>query len=126
MSDHHDGVILGDFAYRNADGIWVDPSDPAFSLDPVPAAAESLPAIYLFSNARNGDGAAYAMAEDGTVLGQHWCSHWGYMKHDLHDRKDRREACEAHYPNGYRLVVLTEPGSLPPADVLARNKAAVQ
>jgi hypothetical protein len=63
------------------------------------------------------------MAEDGTVLGSHLCSHWGYMRHDLHDRVDRKEACEKHYPDGYRLVVLTEPGSLPPpAEVLARNE----
>ena len=81
---------------------------------------DSLPAIYLFSNSHTGDGVAYAMAEDGTVLGSHWCSHWGYMLHDLHDRRDRREACEAHYPDGYRVVVLG-PSEAPPADVLKRN-----
>lgn len=117
-----DSARLGPDAWRNDAGIWVDPADPAFSPLPTPGAPsdDSLPAIYLFSNARNGDGIAYAMAEDGTVLGSHWCSHWGYMRHDLHDRPDRREACEAHYPDGYRVVVLG-PGELPPADVLERN-----
>ena len=46
----------------------------------------------------------------------------GYMRHDLHDRKDRKEACEAHYPDGYRLVVLG-PSGLPPTEVLDRNRA---
>lgn len=104
-------------------GVKVDPSDPAFNLAPAPVGADSLPVIYLFSNARNGDGPAYAMAEDGTVLGSHWCSHWGYMRHDLHDRLDRKAACEAHYPDGYRLVVLLQPGEMPPPEVLERNKA---
>lgn len=81
-----------------------------------------LPKIYLFSNSSDGDGIAYSIAEDGTVLGSHWCSHWGYMRHDLHDREDRRKTCEAHYPNGYRLVVLG-PNKIPPKKVLNRNKA---
>jgi hypothetical protein len=113
---------LGPGAYRNHEGIWIDPSDPAFSTDQLPEQDEALPAIYLFSNARNGDGIAYAMAQDGTVLGSHWCSHWGYMRHDLHDRPDRKEACEAHYPGGYRLVVLMNPGEVPPPEVIERNR----
>lgn len=104
-------------------GVKIDPNDPSFSLAPSTSAEDpSLPAIYLFSNDRLGDGVAYAMAEDGTVLGTHWCSHWGYMRHDLHDRPDRKAAAEAHYPLGYRLVVLTKSGSLPPAEVLERNR----
>jgi hypothetical protein len=118
---------LSTAAYRNDEGIWIDPNDPAFSL---PATQEDegsdLPKIYLFSNSRNGDGVAYAMAEDGTVLGSHWCSHWGYMRHDLHDRSDRKTACEAHYPDGYAVVVLATPGSLPPVEVLERNRAQVK
>lgn len=103
-------------------GVKVDPNDPAFSTDPSVSGEDGKPAIYLFSNSRDGDGIAYSMAEDGTVLGSHWCSHWGYMRHDLHDRADRKAACEAHYPDGYRLVVLMESGSLPPAEVLERNR----
>ncbi len=112
-------------AYRNSAGIWVDPSDPSFTNEAtLPASVDdpSLPIIYLFSNARNGDGIAYAMAEDGTVLGSHWCSHWGYMRHDLHDRADRKAACEAHYPGGYQIVVLGA-GEVPPDAVLELNAA---
>jgi hypothetical protein len=120
-------MSLSNLAYRNQEGIWIDPADPAFNVPDVAAQTTTegnlaLPAIYLFSNSRNGDGIAYSMVEDGTVLGSHWCSHWGYMRHDLHDRPDRKEACEAHYPDGYRLVVLTEPGSLPPPEVIERNR----
>ena len=89
-------------------------------------AAESgdpnLPAIYLFSNSRDGDGIAYAMAEDGEMLGIHWCSHWKYMRHDLHDRSVRRAVCEEHYPDGYRLVVLGRQ-EVPPPEVMERNRA---
>jgi len=123
-------MTIGPRAWRGEAGIWVDPDDPAFT-DETPAtpaftdetpATPVLPVIYLFSNARSGDGIAYSMAEDGTVLGSHWCSHPGYMRHDLHDRSDRRAACEAHYPDGYQLVVLPL-GEVPPADVIARNRA---
>ena len=110
-------------AYRNDEGIWIDPGDPAFSMNPGHPDEAGLPAIYLFSNSRDGDGVAYAMAEDGTILGGHWCSHWGYMRHDLHDRPDRKAACEAHYPDGYRVVVLTTPGAVPPPEVIERNRA---
>ena len=79
----------------------------------------SLPAVYLFSNTRSGDGPAYSMAEDGTVLGVHWCSHRGSMRHDLHDRKDRLAAIREY---GYRLVVLMGEGEVPPAEVLERNR----
>lgn len=105
-------------------GVKIDPNDPAFNA--VPPAVDlddtSLPAIYLFSNTRSGDGIAYAMAEDGEVLGSHWCSDWGYMQHDLHDRADRKTTCEEHYPEGYRLIVLMNSGELPPSDVLERNR----
>jgi hypothetical protein len=107
-------------------GVKIDPNDPAFTQEVDGGADEqsdlSVPAIYLWSNSPDGDGIAYAMAEDGTVLGTHWCSHWGYMRHDLHDRADRKQACEQHYPDGYRLVVLSTPRSLPPDEVLERNR----
>lgn len=103
-------------------GVKVDPYDPAFNADMSPVGRSDKPAIYLFSNSYSGDGVAYAMAEDGTVLGSHLCSHWAYMRHDLHDRPDRKAACEAHYPDGYRLVILG-PREVPPTDVLQRNAA---
>jgi hypothetical protein len=66
------------------------------------------PKIYAFSNVRGGgDGIAYAMAEDGTVLGSHWCSHERYVPHDLGvtegSRPDRHETYAAHYPDGYEM-----------------------
>lgn len=102
-------------------GVKVDPYDPAFSLDVAAVGDADKPAIYLFSNSPDGDGVAYAMAEDGTVLGSHLCSHWGYMRHDLHDRGDRKIRCEEHYPDGYRLVILGA-RELPPEAVLERNR----
>lgn len=68
-----------------------------------------LPKIYVFSNVRGGgDGVCYAMAEDGTVLGSHWCSNEGFAKGDLGvipgTRQDRHESHYAkHYPNGYEM-----------------------
>ena len=64
--------------------------------------------IYCFSNVRGGgDGIAYAMAEDGTVLGSHWCSHECYVPGDLGvtegSRLDRHEGYAKHYPAGYEM-----------------------
>ena len=64
--------------------------------------------IYCFSNVvGGGDGSAYAMADDGTVLGSHWCSHEGYVSHDLGvvegSRPDRHETYAKHFPNGYEM-----------------------
>jgi hypothetical protein len=122
--------------YSDPTAVWtapggmvkIDPNDETFSREALSveqnedASDSSLPAIYLFSNSPDGDGPAYSMAEDGTVLGSHFCSHWGFMRYDLHDRGDRKADCEAHYPGGYRLVVPTEPGSLPPPEVIERNR----
>jgi hypothetical protein len=67
-----------------------------------------LPVIYAFSNVvGGGDGICYAMAEDGTVLGSHWCSHELYAPHDLGvvagAREDRHQCYRTHYPDGYRM-----------------------
>lgn len=64
--------------------------------------------IYCFSGMANGgDGIAYAMAEDGTVLGSHWCSHEAYIRHDLGvtsgSRADRHVTYAKHYPDGYEM-----------------------
>lgn len=66
------------------------------------------PKIYAFSNiVGGGDGVAYAMAEDGTVLGSHWCSNEFYVPHDLGvtpgARMDRHETYSKHYPDGYEM-----------------------
>ena len=66
------------------------------------------PKIYAFSNVvGGGDGIAYAMAEDGTVLGSHYCSHEFYVCNDLGVspgcREDRHEHYRKHYPEGYEM-----------------------
>jgi hypothetical protein len=67
------------------------------------------PKIYCFSNTPDGgDGIAYAMAEDGTVLGSHWCSREFYVPCDLGvtpgSRTDRHEKdYSKHYPDGYEM-----------------------
>ena len=66
------------------------------------------PKIFAFSNVvGGGDGQALAIAEDGTVLGEHWCSHEGYVSHDLGvtpgSRPDRHETYAKHYPDGYEM-----------------------
>lgn len=83
-------------------GVKIDPYDPAFSARTDDPQDPSLPAVYVFSNTRSGDGIAYAIAEDGTVLGAHWCSHRGYMRHDLHDRPDRLGIAESDDPEALR------------------------
>lgn len=69
---------------------------------------DAKPKIYAFSNVRGGgDGIAYAMAADGTVLGSHWCSHESYVPIDLGVREgcraDRHETYAKHYPDGYEM-----------------------
>lgn len=64
--------------------------------------------IYCFSNVvGGGDGIAYAMGDDGTVLGSHLCSHEGYVPNDLGvnegSRLDRHETYKKHFPNGYEM-----------------------
>lgn len=73
-----------------------------------------LPVIYGFNNGGSpGWLCAYAIAEDGTVLGSHVCSAEGYMPHDLGilkgSRPDRHETFRDHYPEGYRMDFVTTP-----------------
>lgn len=68
----------------------------------------SKPKIYCFSNVRDGgDGQALAIAEDGTLLGSHWCSNESFVPHDLGvlpgSRPDRHETYAAHCPDGYDM-----------------------
>jgi len=69
---------------------------------------EELPVIYGFNNGGSpGWFSGQLLAEDGTPLGGHLCSHEGYMPHDLGvlegTRPDRHEAFREHYPGGYRM-----------------------
>jgi hypothetical protein len=64
--------------------------------------------IYCFSNVvGGGDGIAYAIGNDGTVLGSHWCSHESYVRYDLGVaegyREDRHETYKEHFPDGYEM-----------------------
>jgi len=75
---------------------------------------DSLPAIYGFNN---GGAPGWLMgqliAEDGTQLGGHCCSHEGYMLADLgmldDSRPYRQETFRAHYPDGYRMEWVPTP-----------------
>jgi hypothetical protein len=68
-----------------------------------------LPTIYGFNNGGSaGWYHAVLLAEDGTCLGGHVCSHECYMKHDLGilegTSPDRHETFKQHYPDGYKMV----------------------
>jgi hypothetical protein len=80
-----------------------------------------LPVIYGFNNGGSpGWYSGVLLAEDGTGMGGHVCSHEGYMRHDLGilegSRPDRHEKFREHYPDGYRMDfvssgdVLSHPG----------------
>lgn len=107
-------------------GVKIDPRDSAYdeaSIGGDPVGPDGAPIVYLFSNAISGDGVAYAMAEDGTVLASHLCSHWGYMKHDLHDYREDGKRMRDHYPDGYRIQILG-PGQKVPDHVYELNQQA--
>jgi hypothetical protein len=64
--------------------------------------------IYCFSNMVNGgEGIAYAIGDDGVILGSHWCSDEGYVPHDLGviegSRLDRHKTYKEHFPDGYEM-----------------------
>jgi hypothetical protein len=77
--------------------------------NPQQKAVDSLPVIYGFNNGgMPGLLSAVAIAEDGTCLGGHACSHEWFMEGDLGmlegTRKDRHEnSYQPHYPDGYRM-----------------------
>ena len=66
------------------------------------------PKIFVFSNVQcGGEGVAYAMAEDGVVLGSHYCSDEEFARHDLgfikRSRPDRHKKYAEHYPDWYKM-----------------------
>lgn len=96
-------------------------------------ALKELPIVFGFSNGgQPGFMHALAIAEDGTVLGDHMCSDESYMPADLGliegRRPDRQAAFAAHYPDGYRAEFVTAaaiPGHARLLAALGRaNKAA--
>jgi len=67
-----------------------------------------LPTIYGFNNGGNpGWFTGQLIAEDGTPLGSHLCSHEVFMPGDLGivkaSRPDRHETFREHYPDGYKM-----------------------
>lgn len=69
---------------------------------------DELPVVYGFNNGGSpGWFEGVLLAQDGTFLGGHICSHEGYMPSDLGIREgfrsDRHETFMTHYPNGYRM-----------------------
>lgn len=75
---------------------------------------EELPHIYGFNNGGPPEWlTGVLIAEDGTVLGSHICSHEGYMYYDLGilegTRPDRHEGFRKHYVDGYRILFVTNP-----------------
>jgi len=89
--------------------------------NPHGGAVDMLPVIYGFNNGGSpGWFSAVLLAEDGTGLGGHVCSHEVYMPGDLGiiegSRPDRHETFREHYPEGYRMEfvsykdVLSHPG----------------
>lgn len=70
---------------------------------------DELPTIYGWNNGGSpGWYSAVLLAEDGTGLGSHICSHECYMEHDLGilegSRPDRHESFRDHYPDGYKMA----------------------
>jgi len=66
------------------------------------------PKIFCFSYTIDGrEGIAYALAEDGAVLGSHLCGNEGFVPHDLGvtegSRLDIHEDYKKHYPDGYEM-----------------------
>lgn len=73
---------------------------------------EKLPVIYGFNaGGRANWWSAQLLAEDGTPLGSHTCSHEGYMPSDLGvlegSRPDRHDEFKKHYPEGYQMEFVT-------------------
>lgn len=73
---------------------------------------EELPTIYGFNNGGRNDWWNGALiAQDGTGLGGHICSHESYMLHDLGilegTRPDRHEKFKQHYPDGYKMTFIS-------------------
>lgn len=67
-----------------------------------------LPAIYVFNNGGPPNYLqGYAMAQNGVILGEHICSHEGYMIADLACvegwQMGRHHGYKKHYPDGYRM-----------------------
>lgn len=61
----------------------------------------------FFKCCRWGEGTAFALGDDGTILGSHFCSDESFVPHDLGvvngSRPDRHEEYSKHFPKGYEM-----------------------
>lgn len=62
------------------------------------------------------------VADSGQVLASHFCSNAGFAKGDLSLRKDRQEALNEQFPDGYEVKFLKHT-DLTPAEIIKRNHA---
>ena len=83
-----------------------------------PQTVAALPHIYVFCNSCSYQWHSFAaLAEDGTGLAGHVCSHHGFASGDMGvTSENKHDLYAAHYPNGY-VVEYVEIGSK--ADVAA-------
>jgi hypothetical protein len=79
--------------------------------------------IYLFNNSsgETDSNFVYAMADTGEVLAEHLCSHIGFMRGDLHDRRPERQKEWKEKFGDYKIVELKQ-GKTPPKDVIEKNR----
>jgi hypothetical protein len=93
-----------------AEHLWQHEGKPLCVYNPHDRPVETLPVIFGFNNGGSpGWMSAQLLAEDGTELGGHLCSHEGYMRADLGilegTRPDRhKDQFQPHYPDGYRMA----------------------
>jgi hypothetical protein len=84
-----------------------------YTYNPNNLPVEELPYIIGFNNGGPEHlRSAVSIAQDGTVLGTHVCTHEGWMISDLGLsaetlKEHRTEAYIEHYPNGYRTTFIT-------------------
>jgi hypothetical protein len=86
------------------------------------------PKIYIFANGETpvGDLIGTAIAEDGTLLGQHYSTNAFYMKHDMGlSSENKHNFYRAHYPDGFEVVFVPDPSKNPGLlAALKRNQEA--
>lgn len=66
--------------------------------------------LYLFVNGQSMANwlDCLSLTDDGHILGNHICSHMGYMAQDLHDRPDRLETIKAHFKDEpYEIEIIS-------------------
>jgi hypothetical protein len=74
--------------------------------------------LYLFVNGILGNGHdstfdCLSLTDDGHILGNHICSHMGYMTQDLHDHPQRLERIKKHFGNEpYEVEILSYPDAV--------------